>query len=319
MRRPSSDILERYFKNLCSPDEAKFVLEWLATPEGQVYYAQHLDKEIKSYTQNTAFYIGDQHETNLLNKIYQKIGKEEKRIPHQTFLQYWVAAAISLLLLSSLIWFMLQPNMVEVETTFGETREIELNDGSIVFLNANSSLSYAADQPREIWLKGEGFFEVQHTTDNAPFKVHTEDLVVNVLGTEFNVNTRRKKTDVVLSTGKVRLDLPVQNKERSMLMEPGEKISYSQVDDKIEKKVVNPEVYSSWRKGTVVFDHTPLREVFQLIEDTYGLSVEIQDQKLLNKEMNAQDVIRDPDVMMTLIEKTFGINLIKEDNKIYLE
>jgi ferric-dicitrate binding protein FerR (iron transport regulator) len=319
MRRPSSDILERYFKNRCSPEEAKFVLDWFATPEGQVYYAQHLDKEIKSYAQNTAFYIGDQHETNLLNKIYQKIGKEEKRIPHQPFLQYWVAATISLLLLSSLTWFMLQPKMVEVETAFGETREIELNDGSIVFLNANSSLSYAPDQPREIWLRGEGFFEVQHTTDDAPFKVHTVDLVVNVLGTEFNVNTRRKKTDVVLNTGKVRLDLPEHNKERSMLMEPGDKVSYSQEKDKIEKKVVNPELYSSWRKGTVVFDHTPLREIFQLIEDTYGLSVEIQDQKLLDKEMNAQDVIRDLDVMMTLIEKTFAINLIKVDNKIYLE
>ncbi|MDF9796574.1 transmembrane sensor [Catalinimonas alkaloidigena] len=319
MRRPSSDILERYFENLCSPEEAKRVLEWLATPEGQTYYAHRLDEKIQSYAQNSDFHVGSQNDTYLLNKIYQKIGREEKTDSKKPLLRYWVAAAISMLLMSSLLLLLLQPNTVEVETAFGETREVELGDGSIVFLNANSTLSYFPDQPREIWLEGEGFFEVQHTRDDAPFKVHTADLVVSVLGTKFNVNTRRKKTDVVLSTGKVRLELPENKKEKSMLMEPGDKVSYSLEEDKIEKKVVNPEFYSSWRKGTVVFDHTPLREVFQLMEDTYGISIEIQDQTLLNKEMNAQDVIRDLEVMMTLVEKTFDINLIKEDNKIYLE
>lgn len=319
MQQPSENLLHSYFNNQCTPDEAAMVLEWLGSEEGQAYYANYLDQKIKQniFTPDTK--TGSSDNAALLQKIYQKIGDEESGRRKRSFPTYRIAAAISLVLLSSLLIYMLQPRSMEVETAYGETREVKLGDGSTVFLNANSSLSYYPEKPREIWLQGEGFFEVQHTADDAPFQVHTDDLVVNVLGTEFNVSTRRKKTDVVLSNGKVRLDLPENVKERSMLMEPGEKVSYSKIEDKIEKKVVNPEVYSSWTKGTIVFDHTPLSEVFQLMEDTYGLRVDIQDEKLLKKEMNAQDVVRDLDVMMTLIEKTFNIKLIKKDNTIFLK
>ncbi|HZB14371.1 MAG TPA: FecR domain-containing protein, partial [Chryseolinea sp.] len=112
-----------------------------------------------------------------------------------------VAAAILLLVaVSSVLYFKLpvvaehaqvETLSAEVETKYGERRTIVLPDESTVVLNGNSKLKYSknwsAEQVREVWIDGEGFFAVQHTKSHQKFVVHTgEGLSVEVLGTKFN-------------------------------------------------------------------------------------------------------------------------------------
>lgn len=320
MKKPSQDLIRRYLEGSGNREEAETVLRWFATPEGQRFYADYLDQKIDeqhtSYENPENVKVDDEQ---MLSGIYAKIVREEKTSRSIFRYRYAVAAAIVVLLMGS--WLAVWLNASETQafqTAYGEVQHIQLADGSKVVLNANSRLWYQEDQPREVWFEGEAFFEVVHTRDDAPFSVHTSDLVVNVLGTEFNVNTRRRKTDVVLSSGKVKIDLEKDVRHESLMMAPGDKVSYSQVEKSLEKKVVNPVAYTSWTQGTILFDHTPLKEVFQRMEDTYGVSVIVKDSVLLEKEFTGE-VVQDLDVMMTLLEKTFEIKLTRKESKIYLE
>src|SRR5690606_15777064 len=111
---------------------------------------------------------------------------------------------------------------LQCTTGYGETRKINLPDGSLVVLNANSELKYESNWQqapmREVWLQGEAFFEVVKTTEEKQFIVHTGSLDVEVLGTQFNVHNRHQKVQVVLSSGKVKLQ-PLERQE-SLLMNP---------------------------------------------------------------------------------------------------
>jgi transmembrane sensor len=113
-----------------------------------------------------------------------------------------MAAAVALLLLTGTVYLFVQRYNQEVRYTtgYGNTQKVTLPDGSVVTLNANSTLSFhprwSSQQPREVWLQGEAFFCVEEKPGggNAKFRVHTSYLNVEVLGTQFNVKERRGNT-----------------------------------------------------------------------------------------------------------------------------
>ncbi len=112
--------------------------------------------------------------------------------------------------------------------------KILLPDSSWVILNAQSQLSYSAtwksNQYREVWLKGEGFFDIKKSPQSGrELIVHTDDLSIRVLGTRFNVNSRSDKTDVVLKERNIQLNqlnFPAIT-HSEIVMKPGEMVSYS--------------------------------------------------------------------------------------------
>jgi ferric-dicitrate binding protein FerR (iron transport regulator) len=316
MKRPDPSLIESYLSHQCSAEEAAIVLEWLATPEGQAYYEQYLDGQMMGWEMNASQLEQNDHQKTLAG-IYQRISTAEKVKPIRNSAWYWAAASIILLI--GTVWSItyLTNDLQQVATAYGETKKVELPDGTVVFLNANSSLTYQEEMPREVELKGEAYFQVFHTRDDAPFRVITSDLTVNVLGTEFNVNTRHEKTDVVLNEGKVKLDFVRMVKSKSLLMEPGEKVSYSQKSGTYQIKLVDPEAYTLWKSGTLNFDHTPLREVFQLLRDLYGVEIILENKQVLDKVFTGQ-VNQELDVIMTLIEKSFDLKSEKVGDTIYL-
>ena len=124
------------------------------------------------------------------------------------FLKQFSAAASLLLLISVGFYFINSNSKVTHKTNYGEILNIKLQDGSDVTLNSNSSLSYYKNESRKVWLSGEAFFQVdKKVATNAKFWVLTDDLSVEVYGTSFNVNTKKKKTDVFLEEGSIWLKL----------------------------------------------------------------------------------------------------------------
>src|SRR5690606_5303681 len=103
---------------------------------------------------------------------------------------------------------------VTYKTGYGQVEKIVLDDGSQVTLNANSELkwkrSWEKDRNRIAILRGEAFFNVstilsEDSGVTTRFVVHTEDLNIQVVGTEFNVKSRSSKTDIFLKEGKIKL------------------------------------------------------------------------------------------------------------------
>ncbi|MEM8968131.1 MAG: FecR domain-containing protein, partial [Bacteroidota bacterium] len=144
-------------------------------------------------------------------------------------------------------------------------------------------------------------------------------LTVEVLGTEFNVNDRRGKTSVVLSSGKVKLAIPGQIDTSSVTMQPGERVQYAEKE--VTQETVNTEVYTAWQNRQLMFDRTTLQEVAEILEDQYGYKVIITSQDLSQREISATEAIDvdDLDVLLKVIAKMYQVKLTKNNNTLRVE
>jgi ferric-dicitrate binding protein FerR (iron transport regulator) len=207
----------------------------------------------------------------------------------------------------------------EVGTSYGQNKTIQLPDGSVVILNANSTISYnpewASDQPREIWLKGEAFFSVTHKVNSQKFIVHTDDLDVQVLGTKFNVNTRRENTRVILNSGKVKLYLANET-SKIVEMKPGEMVNFSKKAEHLDKQIVKASRYSAWVEKKLVFEDTSIKEIAQVLEENYGMKVKFLDPELSKLTFTGTIDSGNIDLLLTILQKTFNISIIKKEDTI---
>jgi len=257
---------------------------------------------------------------------------EEVPVRRFAWLQASLIAA-SLVLIVVGIWYVGArtgtPLMALEKTSYGEIKTILLPDSSVVMLNGNSSIrmlqQWRSGDNREVWLDGEAYFQVQkqHAARKG-FVVHTKQVDVEVLGTRFNVNTRRLQSIVSLEEGKVRLsvhgEVSVVNKDSSIVMRPGQT---AVVDASSTPKVNedrNVTAHSGWTKNEFHFDNTSLAEIARLMEDTYGYRITVADTSLWRlsisgdlRASNIQELIK---VMEVTLKVTMRID--RERKTIYV-
>jgi len=231
---------------------------------------------------------------------------------------YRAAAVITLLAAASIIIYWNSFRMAEYHTDFGERMSITLPDHSQVTLNGNSTLRYnkewTSEHTREVWIDGEGFFAVQHKENNQKFVVHVSgELDVQVLGTKFNVKSREKRSEVMLTEGKVRLDMPDTQAE-PVFLKPGELATMA--DKKLSKRTVRQKQYTSWLTYTLLFDRTPLRDVAELLKDTYGLEVTFTEESLQTRELSGEISSARPDDILVAIAETFNLTVDRDGKRV---
>lgn len=163
--------------------------------------------------------------------------------------------------------------LVEKVTNKGQKASLSLPDGSRVMLNASSTIRYPkqfTEDAREVYLKGEAFFEV--TTSSKPFIVHTDKLAARVLGTSFNVMAfpDSREHSVSLVTGKVELH-PSGPEQQYIILEPGEKGKIESVAGKLVKTDFDYEEEVGWKEDLLIFKDLPLEEALTRMEKWYGV------------------------------------------------
>ncbi|RNL53972.1 FecR family protein [Pedobacter jejuensis] len=206
---------------------------------------------------------------------------------------------------------------VDIETPFGQLKDITLPDGSIVTLNANSRIKYdktwSKNDIREVWISGEAFLKVNHLHQTGKIKnyerfiVHTGAVNVEVLGTSFNVNDRRGRTEVALLEGKISLDLKTGG-IKPLILAPGDIAEYT--NGKLLKKPINVAEYASWKDGKLYFRNVRVAKIFDYFEDIYGYKVVVDDPKILEKRLSGNLSARDRDVLFKAIGVTLNISII---------
>lgn len=204
------------------------------------------------------------------------------------------------------------------KTNYGEILNIKLQDGSNVTLNSNSSLSYYKNESRKVWLSGEAFFQVdKKVVNNAKFWVLTDDLSVEVYGTSFNVNTKKKKTAVFLEEGKVWLKLK-NGADKKMI--PGNYISYSSKKNEIleDINIFNPTLKTSWKDGSLLFDNLSLVKAMEKIEESYGCSIIFKDEESKKTVITGAVPTTNIDICIKAIEKSVDVIIIKKDNSLII-
>ena len=264
------------------------------------------------------------------HKLWQRINQERTTIlarntRRRTTTRRMMAIAASVgLLLIAFAWGYtnwLSPREQVYTAAYGTTQTIILADQSTVELNANSILRVSTDwtQQREVWLEGEAFFKVQPqrttTGKKIPFLVHTDELLVKVMGTQFNVLSRRGETQVGLSSGKVTLAL-TDEENPNVDMQPGDWVAFSQEKERLEKSQIAPDTYTAWRNHQLRFDGHPLSEVRTVLEDYYGYQVTFSTPALTHRTFSGEFPTDRTDLLLTAIEATLGVTVRKDGNDI---
>lgn len=215
-------------------------------------------------------------------------------------------------------------------TGYGEIQEFILPDSSVITLNANSTLSFkdfwSETGIREVWIGGEAFFKISRLDtlhiakalkNHKAFIVHTENMDIEVLGTQFNVHTR-EKTSITLSSGEIALKLH-KTPEKPMILLPGDKVTYDPAKDKLTKNQVKPEKYSAWRFQKLVFDKVTLREVAGTIKELYDISVKFEDPDLQEREFVGSVPSDNIEALIEAISRLYGVNAIRRGDTIIFQ
>ncbi len=246
--------------------------------------------------------------------------KSKKKYRFDTVTLRW-AASLSLLLIGAVIlWLSFYQKNLSYTTQFGEIKEIGLPDGSNVILNANSTLTFnpatLESTVRKVHLEGEAYFHVVRKNLKAPVKfiVLTENGEIEVLGTQFNVNSRHGKTSVVLNSGKVKFNA---EENQNTMLEPGDMVEYSKDSKALTMQKVDPETHSSWRNHKLKFDDTSLLELTRILEDNYGLKVVIENQDLLQEKITGEISAKNVDILLQAVSKLFNIQVNQTGKTVY--
>lgn len=268
---------------------------------------------------------GDEQET--WDKVLWSMdhgGTKVVDLPHARPLRRWLsyAAVFAGVLIAAFAAFIFYPRAeVHYQTAMGELRTIELPDHSVVKLNVNSKIHYKDNwdrtHPREIWVDGEAFFTVTHQSNHQTFIVHTKDVDIQVVGTEFNVNTRRVKTQVILNKGIVKLTFNQKKDQPSITMKPGDMIVYSVATTELVNKKVDPEEYSSWQQKVLNFNETPIAEVIRSLQDNMGITIQLEDSSFSGQTFTGSIPMDNIDVFFKTLSRSFEVHIDQTGKNTY--
>ncbi len=214
----------------------------------------------------------------------------------------------------------------EYQTDYGEKATFRLSDNSRIVLNANSRIRFSSNangehNSTEVWLQGEAWFDITHLEGERrrTFTVRTDDGDIQVIGTRFVVKTFEKGTRAVLEEGEIHLRIPHQESGQvdNVILEPGEMALFSSEDEGVTMEKVNPMIYTSWREDIWFFDDTPLDEIGRRIEDTFGLTVLIQDD-LTQRKLSGSIKGTSVDVLSKALSKILDVEIEQQDQALYI-
>jgi transmembrane sensor len=161
-----------------------------------------------------------------------------------------------------------------LSTNNGETYQVQLPDGSHVWLNAGSSLSYNSNLIkngiRSVQLTGEGYFEVAKDKFH-PFKVQSGDHDVEVLGTHFNINCY--KNEPAITTTLLEGSVKVSFKSAKQLLKPGHQ-SKLYAAGNFTVAAVDPSSFVAWKDRQFNFESEDIQTIMRMVERWYGVKVE---------------------------------------------
>ncbi len=177
-----------------------------------------------------------------------------------------------------------EEQMVKEVVPRGGEYSLVLSDGTKVWLNSESSLEHPLEffkDQRIVKVKGEAYFEVAHD-QSRPFIVITDGARVEVLGTKFNIRAYEDESYIAttLVEGKVRAIAGIDNE--SFILSPSEQFIYDKGKEKFSTKIVNTDLFISWKNGLFVFEKQRLEDIMNTISRWYDIEVFYDNDKFKN-------------------------------------
>jgi transmembrane sensor len=263
--------------------------QWLKDDEGNRKFYESVSQSMQKKEELT---VDDKK--RIFAKVQASIIPAKK--PRKINLWVYTTAVASVSILISLTIFSLftkpgkfdKDTYIETTTPFGVKSKISLPDGTLVYLNSGSWLKYPTifrNSKREVFLRGEGYFEVKKDPKHA-FIVKTDSLQVKVYGTHFNVKAYPDEEflETTLVEGSVGL-FKNSDLESDCLVKllPSQRAAWDKYSNHIEVTKVDAELTISWINGKCYFEHEKMTSIAQKLERNFNVNIKIQSKKLMGK------------------------------------
>ncbi|WP_455592853.1 FecR family protein [Bacteroides sp.] len=275
----NQELLHKYFKGIATISEEEQILQWVdESPENrQAFKKERMLYDIALFTDE------------------KQLRKEDKKARILPMLK-WSARIAAVIVVAVSCGFLFRDyqynkvaQMQTVKVPAGQRAQITLADGTRIWLNAKSTLTYASNfgrADRNVTLEGEAFFEVAKNKD-IPFYVNTEKNKVRVVGTSFNVCAYKdsKEFETTLVEGIV--DIYAAGKEKPIVrLEKNE--FFADYDGKLKKTVLPSYDYLRWKEGLYCFDDSELSHILNRLELYYNVKITVKNKKLLSHRYTAK-------------------------------
>lgn len=307
MRR---DILYKFFEGKASPKEQRLIGQWLDESE------KHKEVLVRERMVFDAMIVSG----GITDRQSVQSRKKRTRVVFMELLS--VAAVILVMFLVGGYIYVrkmeeirLANNIVTVPV--GQRVNLQLPDGTSVWLNASSEIIYPAyfsGSTREIHLNGEAYFEVEHNASK-PFIVHTETFDIKVLGTKFNVEAYKgmEGFTTALMEGSVEVT-DRKNKDKSVRLYPAQKVAFRN-GELCKSPIDNYDVYR-WREGLICFKETRFADLMRQLEKNYGVRILINNEAVKEKVFSGKFRTTDGiDNALRLLQKEGHYTFEWDENK----
>jgi ferric-dicitrate binding protein FerR (iron transport regulator) len=319
------DIVNNVLNGTATKDEARRVACWFSsTIEGQQYLSDLLDKD--AYQMEMQPDTGKSLSPLQSDHLYKKIEKTiyEKRMRKITLKV--AAILLPILFIGAFAYFFNGNTNFITETTYaelyvpkGEDARLYFQDGTEIFLNADTRLRYPEKfglKRREVWLDGEAYFNVA-SNKKRPFVVNAQNTSTTVTGTSFNVKAYSDSEIIQVVRDEGKTSFHVQQSSFQRL--PGQQIEYNKSTGRTElRNLVRPSNASLWKNNVIYFYDTPLAEVMKVLERKYNVAFLVQSPEALDYSYTLTTKQATIDDVLQELQKITPVKFERQENEVYV-
>lgn len=274
-------LFEKYIHNEASEEEIQLLL-------GILRHDKHIDQFIENMLAQTPRELDENTEQRMHEQIRATILSKRKRAFTPASLRramQWAAIFVLPILSALLVYFLTTSplpgnNLVTITAPNGEKAKVTLTDGSLVWINSGSSLTYADNfnrKERKVFLEGEAYFEVAKDPQR-PFIVETREMDILALGTTFNVCAYNNESYIstVLLEGKIKVN--VWGKEE--ILTENERVTVDKANRSLSTDKVFASDFVQWKDGNLYFENSSFDEIANTLSRVFNVEIQFASEKL---------------------------------------
>lgn len=258
------DLIQKYAAGTATDEEIKLLTDWYrgTAPANVPWRSTNRNERQQIYSR-------------MLQRLQREVPPKRARVISAV----WIRVAALFIVVAGTVFLLIHlqkpaaPSFISVTNSFGKIQTVVLPDGSIVSLNAASTLRYAKNftENREVVLKGEAFFDVKRDASH-PFRIEAGGVHTAVLGTSFNIKAYEedKRSSVTVITGEVE----VSNDAKTLaVLTPSGHFSYDRENKTSVTVKADTTSVLAWKRGKLRFDGWRLDEIARSLERWYGITI----------------------------------------------
>ncbi|UCD37458.1 MAG: FecR domain-containing protein [Fidelibacterota bacterium] len=331
---PDDRLFASYLSGECTEEELQAIETWLrSNPE----HSEALNELIKAWSPDKKR-PPVWNKSGLWLKIRDAAGIQQapipviKRFSASRYLQrssylivaagVLLAVAVTLISFRTIDYLAQRQSRISLAVAKATQQKLTLSDGSVVTLDAGSSFAYLPQftaREREVYLHGEGYFEVT-PDDSRPFIVRVDDALIQVLGTKFSVRSWEldRTVRVAVAEGKVSLRGKRTPRRDAVVIARGQ-MAAVMADRVLEPpRDVDVDKYLGWLNHDIGFDDTSLQEILFHLERWFDVEFILEDDVLASERLTLHTRQKSIDSVLDMIALLTDLNYEYSDNTIRL-